>query len=658
MVAALEPPASSVIFRVSSSNETENPTNERESSHPPLAPPVAYERVWRDTGWRARGKRVGTLSFWRPVPSHGYVACGHVTSNTHAPPPIGVVFCLRDDLAMQVPLSAMGGSSYQTRGRRKFQKSKSKPSDNSCFWSPEGAAFKLGKYFPFATFRRLNAHTRLTFSFLSLGRDPLRVWKPRAPASLFPGDDEIDETGWLSLGAFVAVAGDAAANNHAAPTAFAPRASTPFSCFTGTESPKNATTLVARLERVDATLFVERGDMSHGDASSPLAKVSLRAVSLDARSATSGEANATLLATVSASHFNQRVAHWEPVVEPWEVAARWEVRGPCSPGALVGHQNGSSGSPVNGSNVSPESRPVGSTFRVEGASPLRLVTTRAFAEDLSRAAGASVSSVGTQSDAAADSNSCKKDVIENSTALKNALGVPLFWRASHGGDLVSVLPGDALPHVGFTSSDAGAKGGTDVETTETHQKPVKEKGADDTDEPTFLRVDVLETRGGQPFDTVVFSLKNGDSCSIAPSRVSGGTTGSVILDVGEWRALVRRNGRASSSLSLGVALKPSLLASRRKTDDDDDAAPFSASVKIPANDLFAASVTHETWYPHAGGVWVATGDQGQDKQVRIRVRLVEGLVSISHPPHSASLIAHTRLTFLFLQSGPATRRFR
>ena len=35
-----------------------------------------------------------------------------------------------------------------------------------------------------------------------------------------------------------------------------------------------------------------------------------------------------------------------------------------------------------------------------------------------------------------------------------------------------------------------------------------------------------------------------------------------------------------------------------------------------------------------------------------------GGLSISHPPHSASLIAHTRLTFVFLQSGARGRQLR
>ena len=115
-VAGLEPPARTVLFRESKRRDERDAT----VVSPALAPPAAFERVWRDSGWRARGKPRGTLSFWRPVPSEGYVACGHVASDTHAPPPIDVVACLRADLACAVPPSAMGSASFARGGRRKF----------------------------------------------------------------------------------------------------------------------------------------------------------------------------------------------------------------------------------------------------------------------------------------------------------------------------------------------------------------------------------------------------------------------------------------------------------------------------------------------------------------------------------------------------------
>jgi hypothetical protein len=205
-VAGLEPPARTVLFRETKTLSVlggASTGGETEQTLPALAPPVAFERVWRDSGWRARGKPRGTLSFWRPVPSEGYVACGHVASGTHAPPPIDVVACLRADLACAVPPSAMGSAAFARGGRRKFAKKRRAAAPISSLWSAEGAGIKLG-------------------------REPLRIWRPRAPLAVFADDDDADdENGWLALGAFHAVAGDDAAGARA-PQAHAPRATRPF----------------------------------------------------------------------------------------------------------------------------------------------------------------------------------------------------------------------------------------------------------------------------------------------------------------------------------------------------------------------------------------------------------------------------------------------
>ena len=114
--------------------------------------------------------------------------------------------------------------------------------------------------------------------------------------------------------------------------------------------------VTARVERVEMTLFVTGGGVLgtsnedvHHESSYPLARVSARRVSLDARAGilkNSGETEARASAVVEAAHFNARVAAWEPVVEPWEVAARYEremghrphVFTGSSPGALAfGH---------------------------------------------------------------------------------------------------------------------------------------------------------------------------------------------------------------------------------------------------------------------------------------------------------------------------------
>jgi hypothetical protein len=72
-----------------------------------------------------------------------------------------------------------------------------------------GAASSSGKYFPFTTFRRLNAHTRLTLSFLSQG--PTQTEKDSAPSRLL----------WDSL--FVSVSHhETAGNGRSNSTCFAP----------------------------------------------------------------------------------------------------------------------------------------------------------------------------------------------------------------------------------------------------------------------------------------------------------------------------------------------------------------------------------------------------------------------------------------------------
>jgi len=69
---------------------------------PATAPPLRFEQVWADSGIRAfrKGKRQGSVAFWKPVPPPGYVAVGHVATPGHSPPPVTAVVCLRADLAM------------------------------------------------------------------------------------------------------------------------------------------------------------------------------------------------------------------------------------------------------------------------------------------------------------------------------------------------------------------------------------------------------------------------------------------------------------------------------------------------------------------------------------------------------------------------------
>ena len=131
-VRALEPPASATLARVpmkeSLLGEDDSEVTKK-SKRAPVVLPVGFERVWRDDGWRAAGKKRGTASFWRPVPPPGYVACGHAASASHAPPPITAAWCVRSDLAVAIPRDAF------VRG----------DGASSSPWTPAGAAFKLGR---------------------------------------------------------------------------------------------------------------------------------------------------------------------------------------------------------------------------------------------------------------------------------------------------------------------------------------------------------------------------------------------------------------------------------------------------------------------------------------------------------------------------------
>ena len=113
--------------------------------------------------------------------------------------------------------------------------------------------------------------------------------------------------------------------------------------------------------------------------------VQLRRVNLDARLAPS--LSAELAASADVAHFNARTASWEPVIEPWDLAARYVAkkpyasnRGGSGSGSVEDVKNNSSFGVAGG-----DMRPSGTTVQVAGTTPLRLVVTNAFAEDVMRA---------------------------------------------------------------------------------------------------------------------------------------------------------------------------------------------------------------------------------------------------------------------------------
>ena len=400
-VRALEPPASATLARVPMMKESllgeDDSEVTKKSKRAPVVLPVGFERVWRDDGWRAAGKKRGTASFWRPVPPPGYVACGHAASASHAPPPITAAWCVRSDLAVAIPRDAF------VRG----------DGASSSPWTPAGAAFKLG-------------------------RAPLAIHaEPRDPA-FDPSDG-----GALFSRRFFAVADERAGAAPPDGTAFRPNLG---GVATGrTEAPSKQPpgfgfVVSARFDRVRATAFLDAAA-----ATRPLARLALGGVAADAR--LGGPAfSAFATGTAEMAHFNRRVAAWEPVLEPWDVEAT---------AAELGASSSSSGNKgVEASNASasrsrtqgdPTPRP-GVSCRVVGASPPRRPHARLRRQRRRRARGGGGSRwVRDDSDSDSTPRGGSGRDGSLSAGLVNALGRKVWVRESAGGGRGEVAPGRRPP---------------------------------------------------------------------------------------------------------------------------------------------------------------------------------------------------------------------
>ena len=164
--------------------------------------------------------------------------------------------------------------------------------------------------------------------------------------------------------------------------------------------------------------------------------VQLRRVNLDARLAPS--LSAELAASADVSHFNARTASWEPVIEPWDLAARYVAKKP-----YVSSNRGGSGSVEDSKNNSSfgvaggDMRPSGTTVQVAGTTPLRLVVTNAFAEDVMRA-----TSRGGRAGKGGSS------VSKNGLGSVNATGAALWVTRGGSSRRTEILPGEVIPNVG------------------------------------------------------------------------------------------------------------------------------------------------------------------------------------------------------------------
>ena len=548
-VPALEPPASTLLVR-RDDGAGDDPR--------PVAAPVGYERAWRDSGWRATRKKGGTASFWRPVPPPGYVACGHVASASHAPPPIDAVVCLRFDLTDALPPTAFADGPA---------------------WTSAGAGFKLGRA-PLAVYRPRASDRDVTRDglFFAVGEDggktiapPLNPKTARAPA------------------------------RHARPS---PAARDPSGQF--------GIVATARFDVVDATVFVDAEARA-----APLARVSLRRVSVDARASPSVAAECT--AVVDVAHFNPRVAAWEPALEPWSVDATYD------------------GAPSSSSreSFSADLRPDGTTLRVSGATPFRAVLTHAFADDVIAATARA-----RRADAAVPA---RRPVV-------NALGVDA-WVRTDGGRVTRVPPGATLPRVGLEkpSPPRAAPIGSDRRVAE----------------PTYLLVEVLATDRGEsnrdrdgsrriesesfgasarcppaPLESIRFTL-DGDTAAArcVASVPAGDDAGAALVDVTPWR--VRRDARVSTLTPLRVRceLAPTsnlavAAAFAARGADAPDTATASRVIEFPADAFDHA----RGWFPSDLGEWFElerptfVEDRKSANRVgemivraKLRAKLVEGL---------------------------------
>ena len=226
--------------------------------------------------------------------------------------------------------------------------------------------------------------------------------------------------------------------------------------------------------------------------------------------------------------------------------------------------------------------------------------------------------------------------------MTNALGVPLYVRSGDGATVVKARPGEPVPFVGRAVAGPGPGPGP-VETRPDAENAKTFRENDDARySPTYLIVEVLETRNAAVFDTARFELLDSaldaESASVA-ATAAGETTGAAMLDVGEWRARVRREKNElgqDAALEVRVSLEPSLLSllSFGATPREGDAARDGggATVTFPAAELLAASADPRDggWYPSRDGVWVderkKSAESGKaGKALRVRARIAEGL---------------------------------
>ena len=282
----------------------------------------------------------------------------------------------------------------------------------------------------------------------------------------------------------------------------------------------------------------------------------LRRVNLDARLAPS--LSAELVASADVAHFNARTASWEPVIEPWDLAARYVAKKPH-----VSISRGGSGSVEDVKNNSSfgvaggDMRPSGTTVQVAGTTPLRLVVTNAFAEDVMRA-----TSRGGRAGGGGGSS-----VSKNGLGSVNATGAALWVTRGGSSRRTEILPGEVIPNVGdeLGTRDSAVSGGSNGRSTST----------EDAADPTYLLVEILESDGIRKFEreddgakaqvpppkeafalALAGTFRSGDGLG-ASSLPAGATRGAALVDLnadGLLDIYVRQGGNGAGGYAMGMAL--------------------------------------------------------------------------------------------------------
>ena len=389
----------------------------------------------------------------------------------------------------------------------------------------------------------------------------------------------------------------------------------------------------------------------------------LRRVNLDARLAPS--LSAELAASADVSHFNARTASWEPVIEPWDLAARYVAKKPyvssnrVGSGSVEDSKNNSSFGVAGG-----DMRPSGTTVQVAGTTPLRLVVTNAFAEDVMRA-----TSRGGRAGKGGGSS-----VSKNGLGSVNATGSALWVTRGGSSRRTEVLPGEVIPNVGdeLGARDSSAVSGSNGRSTSTG----------DAADPTYLLVEILESDGIREFEreddgakaaqvpppkeafalALAGTFRSGDGLG-ASSLPAGATRGAALVDVANWRSrstsmnsrLIRGRTEPSRSsppppppLGVEVTLAPThdpavaaaLVGSGVETFTARCVIDFPADEMLRRGGVSDDSCNPDGWYPSENGEWRdmapgringiddVNGDGGErDKvrRIRVRARLAEGL---------------------------------